>query len=146
MVAPHDAEINLDAYARIMVALGRAGTARAQVLAAHGLEEDRWQAIDDAWQARLSEAIDEGTEEVPVPPFIEQFARAMDQRQSDDSQVMSLERFVEATRVVSRGGDVTKSLEAVGLTVDAYLQANRHWMQRMAQDDDLAATFRQKLA
>ncbi|MGH7296084.1 MAG: hypothetical protein ACRELB_14170 [Polyangiaceae bacterium] len=146
MVAPHDAEINLDAYARITIALGRAGPARRGVLAAHGLDEDRWQQIDDAWQARLSDAMDQGTDEVPVAPFLEQFARAMDRAHSDDSQVMSLERFVQATRIVRLGGDVAKGLESVGLTVDAYLQANRHWMQRMAQDDDLAASFQRALA
>lgn len=145
MVAPHEAEINLDTYARITVALGRAGQGRDAVLAAHGLDEARWQAIDDVWQARLSEAMDQTSDEVPVPPFLEQFSRAMDRAQSDDSLVMTLERFVEATRVVKRGGDVGKALEHLGLTVDAYLQANRHFMQRMAKDDELAAAFRKAL-
>lgn len=40
MVAPHEAEINLDAYARLLVALSRAGERRATVLAAHSLDED----------------------------------------------------------------------------------------------------------
>jgi hypothetical protein len=145
MVAPHDAEINLDAYARISVALGRAGQARATVLSAHDLDEARWEAIDDGWQARLSDAMDAVSDEVPVPPFLEQFSRAFDRAQGDDSQVMSLERYVEATRVVRKGGDPTKELERMGVTVDAYLQANRHYMLRMAEDDALAAAFQAAL-
>jgi hypothetical protein len=142
MLPPHDAEINLDAYARLTVALARAGASRAAVLAAHGLDEARWEAIDDGWQARLSDAMEEGTDEVPVPPFLEQFSRAMDRARSDDSQVLTLERFAEATRVVRCGGEVARMLERIGVTPDDYLRANHYWMQRMAQDDELAETFR----
>ena len=142
MVAPHEAEINLDAYARLTVALGRAGDRRAAVLAAHGLDEARWEAIDGLWQARLSDAMDEGTDEEPIPPFLQEYSRAMDRAQSDDSQVISLERFAQATRVVREGGEVALALERLGLTPDEYLHANHYWMQRMAQDDELAETFR----
>jgi hypothetical protein len=145
MVAPHDAEINLDAYARLTVALSRAGEARDTVLATHGLDEDRWQAIDDVWQARIAEAMDEGTDEQPVSPFVEEFAKAMDRAQSDDSQVLTFERYVQATRAMSRGGDVAKSLGALGVTVDAYVQANRYWVRRMATDDELAGAFQRAL-
>ena len=145
MVAPHDAEINLDAYARLTVALSRAGEARDGVLTAHGLDEDRWQAIDDVWQARISRAMDEGTDEQPVAPFLEQFAKAMDRAQSDDTQVITFERFVEATRAMSLGGDVAKSLGALGVTVDQYVQANRYWVKRMATDDELASAFQRAL-
>ncbi len=146
MVAPHEAEINLDAYARLIVALTRPGAEREKVLGSHGLDEAHWQAIDDHWQARLSRAMDEGTDEVPVAPFLDEFSRAMERAQVDDSQVMSLERFIEATRGVRQGGDVARALAILGLTQDEYLRANRHWMRRMAEDDELAATFQRALA
>jgi hypothetical protein len=142
MVAPHEAEINLDAYARLTVALARAGAKRAEVLAAHHLDESRWASIDGLWQARLSDAMEEGTDAVPIPPFLEQYSRAMDRAQSDDSLVISLERFAEATRAVRLGGDVTTALERLGLTYDEFLRGNHYWMQRMAQDEALAETFR----
>jgi len=146
MVAPHEAEINLDAYARLLVALNRAGVEqRDRVLASHGLDEARWQTIDDAWQERLSQAMDEGTDEVPVSPFLDAFSRAMERAESDDSQVMSLARFVEATRAVQAGGEIAKSLAVLGLTPDEYLRANRHWMRLMAQDDELSAAFQRAL-
>jgi hypothetical protein len=146
MVAPHEAEINLDAYARLTVALARAGATRDAVLAAHGLDESRWQDIDGLWQARLSDAMDAGTDEVPVPPFLEQFSRAMQRAQSDDSQVITLERFAEATHAVRQGGAVAQALERLGVTPDQYLHANHYWMQRMAQDEDLAEAFRSALS
>jgi hypothetical protein len=145
MVAPHEAEINLDAYARLTVAVSRAGLKRAEVLAAHHLDEDRWQAIDDLWQARLADAMDQGTDEVPIAPFIEQFSRAMDRARSDDSVVIPLERFALATRAVSQGGDVIVALERLGVSYDDYLRANHYWMQRMAVDEDLAESFRRAL-
>jgi hypothetical protein len=142
MVAPHEAEINLDAYARLTVALARAGAKRADVLAAHRLDESRWEVIDGLWQARLSDAMGEGTDAVPIPPFLEQYSRAMDRAQSDDSQVISLERFAEATRALRSGGDVTAALERLALTYDDYLRANHYWMQRMAVDEEIAEAFR----
>jgi hypothetical protein len=142
MVAPHEAEINLDAYARLTVALARAGEGRAAVLAAHGLDEVRWQAIDDLWQARLSDAMDQGTDEVPVSPFLEAFSHAMDRAQRDDSPVMTLERFAEATRAIGREGEVTQTLRRLHVTPDEYLRANAYWTRRMTEDEELAEAFR----
>ena len=145
MVAPHECEVNLDAYARLTVAVARAGANREAVLEAHGLDEARWQAIDDGWQKRLSDAMDATTDEQPVPPFLEQYAHAMDRAQSEEVDVMPLDRFVAATRAVRAGGDVGRSLERLGLTMDEYLRAHRSFMQRMAKDDDLAARFQRAL-
>jgi hypothetical protein len=145
MAAPHESEVDLDAYARLTVALARSGPEREALLEAEGLDEARWQAIDDAWQKRLFDAMDEITDVQPVPPFIEQFSHAMDRAQTDDSPTMTLDRFVAATRAVRAGGDVGKSLERLGLTMDEYLRANRYFMQKMAQDDELAASFQRAL-
>jgi hypothetical protein len=146
MVAPHEAEINLDAYARLTVALARAGEHRGAVLAEHGLDEARWAAIDDMWQARLSEAMDQGTEEMPVPPFLQEFSHAMERAQTETVEPMPLQRFAEATRAVRRGGEVVKSLERLGLTPDDYLRANHYWTRRMVEDEQLAEAFRRALS
>ncbi len=146
MVAPHEAEINLDAYARLTVALMRAGDRREAVLAAHGLDEERWQAIDGLWQARLADAMEQGTDEVPVPPFLQDFSRALDRAQSDDSQIMSLERFAAATRAVDGAADILQALERLGLTLDDFMHASHYWVQRMAKDEELAEIFRRAVA
>jgi hypothetical protein len=142
MVAPHEAEINLDAYARLTVALSKAGERRAAVLAAHGLDEDRWQAIDGQWHARISAAMDEGTEEAPIPPFLQEFSRAMSEAQRDDSPPISLERFAVATRAVGEASDMAEALARLGLTLDDYMHATRYWVERIAKDEGLAETFR----
>jgi hypothetical protein len=146
MVDPRAPEINLDAYARIAVALARAGAKRDAVLAAHGLDEGRWQEIDDAWQARLSEAMGAVGDDEGVPPLLAEYSAAMERAQADDSQVVPFERFVEATRAVRKGGgDVVKALERLGLSPDAYMRANRHWTQQMTRDEGLAERFRRAL-
>jgi hypothetical protein len=145
MVASHDAEINLDAYARLTVALGRAGARRDEALAAHGLDEARWQAIDDAWQARLSEALEIVGDDATVPPLIDAYSRAMERAQSAESSIMTFERFVQATRAARSGGELAKSLERLGVTIDDYLRANRHYTLAMTEDDALAERFRRSL-
>jgi len=145
MAAPHECEIDLDAYARLTVALARAGAGREAVLEAHGLDETRWQAIDDLWQQRLSEAVDAVSDEQPVPPFLEQYSYAMDRAQADEPEPMTLDRFVAATRIARAGGDVAKALERIGITMGDYLRANRHFMQRMAKDEELADRFQRAL-
>lgn len=146
MVTPHEAEINLDAYARLAVGLGCAGSRRDALLASHGLDESRWQAIDDLWQTRLSDALDAiEDDEATVPPLVAAYARAMECAQSGESQVMAFARFVEATRVARAGGELGNALERLGVTIDDYLRANRHYTQAMMEDDALAERFRRAL-
>jgi hypothetical protein len=145
MVASHDAEINLDAYARLTVVLARAGAGRDAALAAHGLDEARWQAIDDAWQARLSEALEDIGDDATVPPLVDAYSRAMERAQSAESEIMTFERFLQATRAARAGGELAKSLERLGVTIDDYLRANRHYTLAMTEDDALAERFRRGL-
>ncbi len=147
MVTPHEAEINLDAYGRIVVALARAGVRRGAVLEAHGLCEARWQAIDDAWQARLSDAMEETDAQVSdaVPALLADYARAIERAHSDDSQVMAFERFLEATRAARAGGELGKTLGRLGFSVDDYLRASRHYTRAMTEDGALAERFRRAL-
>jgi hypothetical protein len=65
-----DLSNDLEAYAALAVALADPRGDRAALLAAHGLDEEAWEAIDDAWQARVSEAGAEGDLAEGVPPFI----------------------------------------------------------------------------
>jgi hypothetical protein len=145
MVTPHEAEINLDAYARLVVGLGRAGARRDAFLASHGLDEARWQAIDDGWQARLSESLDATGDAATVPPFVDAYARAMERAQCGESQIMTFERFVQATRAAQQGGELGKNLERLGVGIDDYLRASRHYTLAMTEDDALAETFRRWL-
>ena len=126
------------------LALGTADN-REALLAAHGLDEDRWQAIDDAWQARLSAATDAITDEEPIPPFLAEYSAAMERARDREPEPMSFDRYIEATLRMRRGGDIVQELKQIGLTTDEYLRANRYWIQRMAKDGELSARFQAAL-
>ncbi|MFT3770312.1 MAG: hypothetical protein QM820_33205 [Minicystis sp.] len=133
---------DLDAYATLSAELVDPRVDRAAVLAARGLDEDAWDAIDDAWQTRLSEADDAHGDADGVPPLVaahaEAFARAQRARVRE---VLPFERFVKAARELRRGGDLQSTLKRLELTLDTYLAAQAHWTARLLEDEELAARF-----
>jgi hypothetical protein len=119
---------------------------RAALLAAHGLDEEAWEAIDDAWQARLSEAGAEGDLAQGVPPLIAAYAEAFARAQRARAQhEVSFERFVEAARAMARGTDMATVLERLGLTLEDLLRAQQRWTAAMLADDALAERFRRAM-
>jgi hypothetical protein len=139
-----DLENDVEAYAALSAALADPRADRGALLAARGLDEDAWDAIDDAWLARLS-AADDNDDGVPplVAAHAEAFARAQRARAGE---VLPFERFAAAARQLARGTDLATALERLDLTLDAYLAAQAHWTREMLADDALAARFRKALA
>jgi len=137
-----DLRTDLEAYVALAVELADPRGDRSATLAARGLDEDAWEEIDDAWQARLSEAEAEGAAGDDIPPLVaahaEAFARAQRARVRE---VLPFERFVVAARELRRGGDLASTLRRLDLTLDTYLAAQAHWTARMLEDEDLAARF-----
>lgn len=135
---------DVEAFATLAAQLAEPGADRAAILAAHGLDEERWEALDDAWQARLSEA-DEGEDE-GVPPlmaaYAEAFARAQRARAKSE---LPFDRFLEAARAMKRGTDMTTALKRLGMTLSEYLNAQQRWTAAMLEDEDLAARFQQAM-
>ena len=144
-----DVSRDLEAYAALAAELADPRVDRAAVLAARGLDEERWNTIDDAWQVRLSEA-DEGDvgddETGGIPPLIaahaEAFARAQRARVRG---VLPFERFLEAAREMKRGTDLSTALKRLDLSLDAYLHAQAHWTAEMLADEGLAARFQRAM-
>lgn len=135
------------AYGAIAGALAAGRRPRAEVLAEHGLDEEMWQGIDDAWQAMLSVAITAC--EVGVPPLLTAYAEAFALAQRAEAQpaLLSLERYVEATRALERSnGEIAAAMKNVGVTLDEFLRANEHWARRMIADPELARRFAELLA
>lgn len=137
-------ELDVTAYAALAAALADPGCQRAEVLAAHGLDEAAWAGLDEAWQARLSAAMEEESDGVPplVAAYAEAFAAA---QRAAAGQGMTLERFAEATREIQRNGDPTGTLARLGIPLAAYLQANAYWTRRVVEDRALAERFRRAL-
>ena len=137
----------LEAYAALAAALAAPGADRAALLAEHGLDEEGWDALDDAWQARLSEAdSDEVDDTLGVPKLLAAYAEAFSRAQRGLSPgLLSFERFLEAAREMMRGTDMATVLKRLGLSLEEYLRGQAHWTARMLEDGDLAARFRQAM-
>lgn len=133
-------------YAELAAALAEPTADRAGVLAARGLDEQGWAALDDHFQDRISRAMSE--DEAGVPPLVaayaDAFARARAALQQDRA-VISIERFADATREIRRRGDPLPALAHVGVTLDEFLRANEHWTRRMLEDPALLSRFRARL-
>ncbi|MFT3771308.1 MAG: hypothetical protein QM820_38320 [Minicystis sp.] len=133
-------------YAEIAAALAEPSADRAAVLAARGLDEDAWTALDRLFQARMSRAMDEDHDGVPpiVAAYAEAFARARAALRRDED-VISIERYADATREIQQRGDPLPALARVGVSLEAFLRANEHWTRRMIEDPALLARFRARL-
>jgi hypothetical protein len=137
---------DIEAYAALAAALTAPDADRAAVLAAHGLDEEAWNALDDAWQARLSAASDEEVEGFGVPGLIAAYAEAFSRAQRARAPgVLPFERFLEAAREMKQGRDMATALKRLGLTLEAYLGAQAHWTARMLEDEELAARFQRAM-
>jgi len=143
-----DVQIEIERYAAIAAELSRDGADRAAILAAHGLDESVWETIEAHWQARLSTAMDGDLEQEGVPDVLTQYSAAFAQAQAaeSDGDVMSLERFAQATRAMATNSDIQQSLKQLGMTLGEFLKANQHWCVKMVTDPELAERFRKVLA
>lgn len=132
------------AYAELSVRLAEPDADRDALLAEHGLDEDGWDAIDDLWQARLSEAVDAMGDAETVPPLVKEHADAFAAAQAarvSPGAPLTLERFVEVTLDLQRGQDVQHALKRHGTTLHDYLRAQQHWLKVMMADAALAERF-----
>ncbi len=135
---------DLEAYAALQAELADPRVDRAAALAAHGLDEPRWDALDDAWQQRLSEA--EDPEDAGIPPLVMAHAEAFTRAQRARVQgVLPFERFLEAARELRRGTDLAGTMKRLDLSLDSYLHAQAHWTAAMFEDDALAERFRRAM-
>lgn len=134
--AEEDVEHDIVAYARLAAALAAEPVARAELLAARGLDEARWAAIDDAWQARLSAAMDEATD--GVPPLVAAYADAFARAQREAAAVLPLERFIAVLFELRRGREAAAVLAEHGITLAELLRASEHWSRRAASDAAVA--------
>jgi len=140
-------ELDIDAYARIVAELAADAAdqaERAAILSRHDLDEARWDAIDDAWQARLSQAIDESRPEEGVPELVAAYGAAVARAQAERAAagpVVALETFARTMGLLRRDGNTARVLATMGLTLDEFLRANQYWTPRITREPDLAAQF-----
>lgn len=137
---------DVEAFAMLAAQLSDPSADRAAILAEHGLDEERWEALDDAWQARFSEAEDDDSEEVGVPPLVASYAEAFARAQRARARsALSFERFLEAARAMKRGTDMATVLSRLDLTLEDYLSAQQRWTAAMLEDEELMARFQRAM-
>lgn len=131
--------LDVGAYARLAAQLAAAGAQREELLRAHGLDEDGWDAIEGVWLERLSQAENEQGQTDGVPQLLADYAAAFTAAQTElAGVVLPFERYVEITRAMSRGRDMAQLLDRFGVDLATYLHSHRHWTAKMATDADLA--------
>lgn len=136
-------ELDVTAYATLMAELAASADDRAEVLARHGLDERAWDAIDAAWQERLSAALDDDGD--GVPEIISRYAAAYEAAQRASGPLISLEQFARVTRLLQASGDVRAALARAGVTMAAYVRGSEHWSGRIAGDPELERRFEDAL-
>jgi hypothetical protein len=140
-----DVEKSIEAYAQVMAELASAGDAREAVLAHHGLDEARWEAIDNDWQSQLSEAMDQEPDDDGIPEILSLYAAAYENAQRSIASPISLDQFAMVTRLLDASGDVRASLSKVGVTLADYVRGSEHWTRQLAGDPELERRFREVL-
>lgn len=128
---------SVEDYARFKARLDRGETPREAVLAAAGLDEEEWEALDERWQLTLSEAMaaDEPGE------ALTRFSIAYAAAQGELATPITLEQLAQATRLIGVHGDLGVVLDGLGLKLADYLHGQQHWMKRMTLDPGMAARF-----
>ncbi len=134
-------ENDIEVYARVMAELASAGDARGEVLARHGLDEARWEAIDTRWQAQISAAMDQDPEDDGVPEILVRYAAAYDVAQRSIAPPISLDQFALVTRLLGASTDVRAALARVGVTFADYVRGSEHWSRKLAGDPELERRF-----
>ncbi len=149
-----DPRDDLEVFARVAVELAAAREDREQRLARLGLDEDAWEAIEEAWDARLAEAEDAEGPDGDIPALVAAHAQAFADAQggrartaatSADAGGVPFERFVALTRAMQRGGRLDEVLAAERTSLETYLAAHAHWTRRMLEDPALHRAFQQAL-
>ncbi len=136
---------DIEAYAAVAAALADPSGDRTATLAAHGLDEDRWEALDNAWQARISADEDAGGDKVPalLSAYSDALVRA--QRARQKAAVLSFEKFIELVHALRYGGDVTATLQRFGVTFPSLMASQQHWLEEMKKDDALAKRWQRAM-
>jgi hypothetical protein len=139
-------ELSLDSYAALQAALAVAGERTDEVLHDHGLDEARWSAIDEAWQERLSAALDDESDS-GVPEILSAYAQAYARAQrASAAGMLSLAQFTDIVRRIQATGDLQEALAKLGVSMADFLLASEHWNRSAALDGGLRDELKRALA
>lgn len=128
-------------YAKIVAALARERP-RAEVLAACGLSEEAFEALEQGVEAELDRAME--SDEDGVPAFVLAYERAMHEAQTrtdGHGRELSLDDLARAVRAIEQGGDLSVTFRKLGCSAGDVARAAGAMGERLAKDQDLAVRF-----
>jgi hypothetical protein len=130
----------LEIYGAIAADLAR-GRDRGEALAAHGLDEERFDALEERALAAMA-ADDDAQDGIPEP--IAQFDAALRVAHAPEPHdVPSLEDFVRALMVAQEGGKVHERLAERGLSLELLLRGSGYYTPKLVSDPELARRFQE---
>ncbi|MBX3184463.1 MAG: hypothetical protein KIT72_02315 [Polyangiaceae bacterium] len=129
-------QLDLATYARLLATFAHDPTTREPLLAAQGLTEDDWLAIDEHWQDALDAEGEEEEVEGHVAPLLIAFDRAFSEAQQQLAGApLDLNRYLEVLQRLRAGHDLTQALAEAGIGLSRYLVSHAHWARRAQEDE-----------
>lgn len=139
-------EDDVVAFAALAARVAAAGSSRDEVLAAHGMTEERWEALERRWQERLDQATDAQGDADGAPPLVVAYAEAFSRAQrSGGAPVLPFDAYLDVARALQQERDAAGALQRRGVSLGAYLSAHEHWTKAMLEDAELASRFERAL-
>ncbi|WP_437291006.1 hypothetical protein [Sorangium sp. So ce406] len=131
--------VDLAGYARIAAEIAGGARPRAEVLAAHGLDEARYLAIETTWLLRLAAAaLRRDLDLLAVHERAQADAHAA---LAPASPERPLEDYAALCAQMEAGQDPREVLASAGLSLGAWGHLQRAWTARIASSADVAAAF-----
>jgi hypothetical protein len=106
-------------------------------MASHGLDEGSWEAIEDAWQERLTAAEEAHGDADGVPDLLVRYAQTFARAQAERGDVLPLDRFIRCLAAAKTATDLPHALAKLGVTLAQFLRSNQHWMAKAQEDPEL---------
>jgi hypothetical protein len=133
---------DLVAFAAMGARLATATEPRATTLERAGLDEARWLAIEKTWMLRVATAL------MQQDPTLSQdydsaFAAAQAELASEPER--SIEEYAALVAAIEAGREPADVLAEAKLSTLAFGRLQRHWVPRLASDEELARRYRAAL-
>jgi hypothetical protein len=132
--------LSLSEYAEINAELSLAPQHSTAILANHLLNEPRWEAFDEAWEAKLSEALDTQSQEDAPPLLVTDYSEAFQRARARHAGApLEFERFLALLGELRRGNSRPRALAQARVTLAQFLAAQSYWTRESMNDPALAA-------
>lgn len=132
--------LDIAGYARVAVAVAERPTARAAVLAEHGLDDARWMQIEQTWLLRVAAAALQ--HDLTLGQELDQAYTEAQSALGPTEPTRTLPEYAALTARIERGEPTPLVISSARLSLADWIRLTRAWTTRLAQDPALSTTFR----